>query len=320
MSDRFVEMQVFCRVAERGSFSRAAEELGYSRAAVSELVRALEQRLGARLLVRSTRRVALSPEGREFLRHGRQILDQLYAAEQRVAAAHAELQGRLRLQVPVALGRLFLAAAAARFSAEHPRLRLEVCARDGYPRFADDAIDMAVYAGRPREQSRVCRALGRFPLVTCAAPDYLALYGTPRTPEALARHRCLPVIAREDGRAAGWRFQRDGLPFVWTVRGALAFDDDSAAVAAAEAGAGVVQVAAYLVAEALAQCRLLPLLGGWQCDGPEVWLCFAQARPLPQRLRLCGEFLRHAFLSRDWGEAGFCASAAPARRSRRAAV
>lgn len=290
--DRLHAMGVFVRVAERGSFRRAAEDLRISNAAASTLVQALERHLGVRLLARTTRRLVLTEEGEIFLARCRQVLADLNAAEEEARGVGGTARGLLRLQAPSAYARLVLAPALPRFLEAHPGIAVEVASRDAFPDFVAEGLDAAIYVGTPPEAGVTVQRLGQAPLMTVAAPAYLAAHGAPATPADLVAHRCLGVLSRETGRPLPWHFVEDGELRLREVPSRLSFHAAEAAVAAARAGGGVLQMISYAVAADLAAGALVPVLGAHRFPGPPVSLLLPAHRHRPARLRALADFLR----------------------------
>ena len=195
--DRFDQLRTFVRVADLGSFSRAADDLERSRALVSQQVAALERRLGARLLNRTTRRVGLTGEGVEYLDRARRILAELDAADEAIMLTRERPQGRLRVDVPTAFGRHLLIPALPAFTRQYPQLSLEVQLNNRVVDLVAEEVDVALRVGKVGQAGLVARRIATMRLVTCASPGYLAKAGVPRYDRGAARaslHR-RPVVA-----------------------------------------------------------------------------------------------------------------------------
>jgi LysR family transcriptional regulator for bpeEF and oprC len=283
--DRLFAMEVFVRTAERLSFTRAAEDLDLSRSVVTAQVQALERRLGVQLLRRTTRTIALTDDGRAYLERVRAILADIAETEEMVTTGRGTPRGRLRVQVPVGLARVALAPAMAAFAAKHPEVTVVVLARDRFPNFIEEGIDAAVYVGDLPDLPVIARPLGRVPLVTCAAPGYLAAKGEPRSLEDLRNHSCVQIYSHELGGALPWYFEVGGEVRRLEVGGRLYFDLSEAAIAAAVSGAGLVHVICYLLDEHLRARRLRPVLEHLQYRGPAVSIIYPRQRHLSGRTR-----------------------------------
>jgi DNA-binding transcriptional LysR family regulator len=191
--DRFENTRVFAAVVDAESFTAAAERLGMSRAAVSKHVLQLEERLGARLLNRTTRRVSVTEPGRTFYEQCRRILADLEDAERAAGELHNEPRGELRIMAPTNFGLAEIGAAITDLALAYPRLRINLTLNDHVTDPIAEGYDIAISVGRPRgaSSSLIARKLNSSRRILCAAPDYLARRGTPRQPEDLAQHACL---------------------------------------------------------------------------------------------------------------------------------
>jgi DNA-binding transcriptional LysR family regulator len=191
--DRFENTRVFAAVVDAESFTAAAERLGMSRAAVSKHVLQLEERLGARLLNRTTRRVSVTESGRIFYEQCRRILADLEDAERAAGELHNEPRGELRIMAPTNFGLAEIGAAITDLALAYPRLRINLTLNDHVTDPIAEGYDIAISVGRPRgaSSSLIARKLNSSRRILCATPDYLARRGTPQQPEDLAQHACL---------------------------------------------------------------------------------------------------------------------------------
>ena len=251
-------MRTFVRVAEVGSFTAAADSLQLSRAVVSAQVAELEQHLGCPLLQRTTRRVALTVDGSDYLAQCQRLLAELEAADEAMGVAPAAVRGRLRVGVPGALGRSWLIGALPEFGVRYPGLQLEVQVNDE-PHPAD--LDLAVRLGTLRESHLLVRRVVTSRAVACASAAYLHLHGAPSEPDDLARHRLIGYLER--GSPQALVFQRATQRRRLTPAFSVAFDSVDAQVAAAVQGAGIVQAMDLSVAALLAHGNLELVLPQW---------------------------------------------------------
>ena len=259
--DRLTSMTVFARVAAARSFSAAARQMGISQATASKHVQTLEGWIGARLLHRTTRRVALTEAGESFFAQCTRILDDMEAARQ-AGRPEAKLRGMLRVSAPVVFGSTRLAALCVDFMAASPDLVLNVtlCSRpvdvieEGY----DLAIRLTRGASRPFDEPGLSvHRLGTVRFTVCAAPAYLAEHGVPETPADLARHTCL-THTRPLGDV--WRFATHTGETEVAVTGRLKSDNGLLRRAAACRGAGILLAPDYLVEDDIASGRLVALI------------------------------------------------------------
>lgn len=244
------------QVVEAGSLSEAARRLGVSKSHVSKTLAALEDRLGARLLNRTTRRIALTDAGESFFERGQRILSELQQAEAAVSALEARPRGRFRITAPPSLGEpLFelLMEYAERF----PEVELCVEFSERAVDLLDEACDLAIRVGRLQDSAQIARKLAPVRLLVVGSPSYVRAHGAPRAPEELSGHPCL-LYSRHDG---AWRFcAPDGAERRHSVRGRRVETNDAGLlVAAAERGLGLAQLPDFAVREALEAGRLLCL-------------------------------------------------------------
>lgn len=292
MPDRLTGMEIFVRVATAGSFSAAARALGLSQSGVTKHVAALEDRLGARLLHRTTRRLTLTEAGRHYLEACERILAEIDEAEAAAGAEAAEPRGTLRLNVPVSFGVLQVAPALADFGRAHPSLTVELGLNDRPVDLIEEGWDLALRIGHLRDSRLVARALAPCRMRVCAAPSYLAARGRPRRPEDLASHNCLGyTLASSDG----WRFEGGTV----TVAGSLRASNGDALVAAAAAGLGVIYQPTFLVGEALRRGSLVALDLGIIPSLPIHAVMPSRRRP-PAKVRALVEFVAARFADPPW--------------------
>ncbi len=286
---RFTQMQAFAAVVEAGSFTQAAERLNLSTAAVSRHVAALEQRLGVRLLNRTTRALSLTGDGERFHARASTLLADLADAEAELAGS-AEPSGRLRLNVPVSYGLRRLADHWPDFLQRHPRIDLDVTLADRLVDLVDEGYDLAVRIGRLPSSSLVARRLATTRLKLCAAPAYLEAHGTPGHPAELAGHDTLSYSLFSYGDR--WRFEgpEDAQEEV-RVRPRLWSNSGDTCVAAAVAGHGIVLQPEFLVDRELADGRLIELLPHWRAAELGIHAVFPAHRHLPVRVRVMVDFL-----------------------------
>src|SRR5688572_17362492 len=218
--DHLADVAVFVRVVERGSFTLAADELELSRAVVSKYVSRLEERLGARLLHRTTRRLSLTEAGAALFEASRGALERIEEAEAAVAQFQSEPRGRLRVSAPMSFGILHMGPAMSEFARAHPRVTLDVRLDDRYVNLVEESVDVAIRIGNLSDSSLVARKLTTTRAVACASPAYLEEHGEPETPEDLASHDCL--LYSYLSTANVWRFTApDGREIPVAVSGSL---------------------------------------------------------------------------------------------------
>ncbi|PND32284.1 LysR family transcriptional regulator [Achromobacter pulmonis] len=288
--NRSGELEVFARVVELGGFSAAARACCMTPSAVSKLVARLEQRLGTRLVNRSTRRLQLTPEGCAFYERGVRILADLDEAE-RCASAHAAPSGRLRVNANVPFGHHFLLPLAPAFLARHPEVTLDIVLTDEVVDLLEQRAEVAVRAGPLKSSNLVARKLGATRMMIVGAPDYLARHGAPSTPEELLAHNRLG--ANYVRAQPGWPLRWRGEDIVVPVTGNAQASDGAALHRLALAGLGLARVAAFQVREDIAAGRLAPVLEDCNPgDEEEIHAVYVgQGGYLPLRVRALLDFL-----------------------------
>src|SRR6516165_5290492 len=290
--DRLDEINAFAAVADARSFTQGARRLGVSPAQVSKLIARLENRLGARLLNRTTRDVSLTDTGRAYLERARQLLEDFQALESSVSEQGGP-RGLLRISAPVTFGAAELTPALLEFAQAYPEVSLDVSSSDRMVNLVEEGFDVAVRIGQLVDSSLVARKLAAVRMVTCAAPGYLAKRGTPATLADLAGHEAIIDTNLVD--PALWRFGVDGQARDVRMQGRLRFSGAQACVAAAVAGFGVARTPAFAAADDLRAGRLTALL----CDlEPEqIWVhaVYPHARHLAPKVRAFVDFLARRY-------------------------
>jgi LysR family transcriptional regulator for bpeEF and oprC len=289
--DRLRSLQVFARVVERGSFSKASLDLKLSHGVASATVMELEKRHGTELIRRTTRRMALTEEGKRFYEQVRRILDELADLDSMMASGRNEVSGKLVVQAPSAFSRVVLAPVLGSFLERYPGIGLSLLSRDRYPDLVGEAIDALVYVGTLPDSGLVARKLGRFPIITVASPDYLARRGTPSRPEDLDSHDLVDVFSANSGLSLDWRFKVNGRTLTRPVASNVRFEHSETAIAAAIGGAGILQNIAYALTDHIAAGRLKLLLPAWMEDGPDIHLVTRKYAIVPPRLRVFASML-----------------------------
>lgn len=283
--DRIDLLQVFVCVAETGSFTRAADRLGLPRASVSTAVQQLETRLGSRLLHRTTRRVGLTPDGEVMLERARALVADMEDMEQQFLPAHGHVSGRLKVDVPSRIARRLIAPALPEFFGRHPAIELELGSSDRAVDLVLEGVDCALRVGPMASSSLVARPLGRFTLINCASPAYLARHGTPRTPAELPQHIAVNYASPTSGRAAPWEWLRDGEIATLRMRSQVAANNAETYIACALAGLGLIQIPAYDVREHLAAGELVEVLPDARAEPLPVQLVYPHRRNLSRRMQ-----------------------------------
>lgn len=292
--DRLTSMAVFVKAVELGSFAAAATALGLSGPMVGKHVRFLEDRLGVRLINRTTRRQRLTEFGRAYYERCRTILAEADAADGLAADQRSEPRGTLRVTMPVLFGRRCVAPVLYGLAQRYPALELELSFTDRVVDLAEDGCDLAIRTGTLEGGIDViARRLASQHMVVCASPAYLKKHGRPRRLEDLARHHA--IVYSRSRRVPPWLFPCDGqAPVEITPRTRLRFDDLDAIADAAAAGMGLAWLPYWLIRERIESRALvlaLPDQPGFLYDCHAVWL---RTPHLPLRVRLAVDALAAA--------------------------
>jgi DNA-binding transcriptional LysR family regulator len=297
--DRTAEMTAFVRSVDTGGFSAAARELGLTPSALSKLVTRLEDRLGARLLQRSTRRLHLTPEGEAFYLRSRKILVDIEAAENEVVQAGVLPRGLLRVHCGSAFGMHQLAPAIPVFLSRYPDVKLELTIDDQAPGNLEEGIDLAIRIGALDESSMVARRICNLERVICAAPDYLSRCGTPKNPDELQQHNCLwitslPVLRR-------WPFDTEEGIRVVHIDGNVVANNAETVLQLAIAGGGITRLTDVIVGDAIQRGELVPILTDWHHVEPvPLYATYPSGKNLSPKIRAMVDFLVERFGSAPW--------------------
>jgi len=284
-------MQAFSRVAELGSFTRAADELGLSRAMVSTHVRRLEQRFGLKLLNRTTRKVAVTPAGADYLGHCRRVFAELAAAEETLRRGKEQPTGRLRVDVPGSFGRHILLPALPDFFARYPGIDLDLRFNERVVDLVRENVDLAVRAGTVTDPDLVALRISGSRWITCASPAYLERHGRPQTIEDLADHSLIGSIPPGSAQPRPWMFAHaEGPSFEPRFR--MTVNEAEAVRLAAASGAGITQTMDLLAARELVEGHLVMVLTQHTQLGPPLSIVHTPAAQRLARVRVFSDFLR----------------------------
>ena len=292
--DRLAHIEAFVAVVEAGSFTAAADRLDIAKSAVSRRIAELEDRLGAQLLLRTTRRISQTAAGQAFYARSVQILADLDEAESAVAEAHGELVGRLRVALPLSFGVRHMCEPIADFCHRHPRVAFELDLNDRRVDIVEEGADLAIRIGHLSDSSLIARRLFESRLVVCASPDYLERHGVPASPEELAEHDCLVYSNVADpGR---WRYSdADGSERSIDVNVAMQVSSGDFIVESAARGLGVAMQPAFIAGDAIGRGELVPILTDVVWPVTPAWAVYPPARHLSARVRAFIDFIAERF-------------------------
>jgi DNA-binding transcriptional LysR family regulator len=300
MLDRITSMQVFVRVAALGSFSAAARALHLSQTMVTKHVAALEERLGVKLLHRSTRRLVLTEGGRSYLAACERILAEIEEAEASASLDRIEPRGILRLNVPLTFGFRHVVPAITEFSRLYPAISVELGLADRVVDLIEEGWDLAIRIGRLKDSSLVARRIAPCRTAVCAAPSYLKEHGTPKTLDDLSGHNCLGYTLPSAAGANRWVFGTEG-DIVVPVQGNLRANNGDALLAAALAGHGLIYQPTFLVGDSLRSGELVRILDEYPTYDLAVHAVLPSGRQAPAKVRAFVEFLAERFAPQpDW--------------------
>jgi len=250
--DQLTAIRGFARVVEAGSFTRAADSLDMPNATLSKMVQDLEAHLGVRLLQRTTRRVTVTPEGREYYEKTLRIVRDLEDIDGGFKAVQGKPKGHLRIDVGGSTARDVLIPAIPDFLARYPDIRIDLGVSDRAVNLISDNVDCVIRGGPLDDSSLVARQIGKADLITCATPGYLKQFGTPAYPDELKNgHKLVSYLSPQNGRAFPFRFERDGVKTEIKVEHRVGVNESNAHLAAALAGLGIVQTFTYAAGPAL---------------------------------------------------------------------
>ncbi|WP_426337031.1 LysR family transcriptional regulator [Pseudoduganella sp. R-31] len=295
--DQLAALRALRRVVELGSFTAAADALGISHTIVSRQVRQLEEHLGAQLLNRTTRRFALTDAGRDYYESTREVLDLLDDADRNVGRHQAEPTGVLRINAPMAFGTIEVAQWLPGFMAKHPGVQVDLVCNDRMVDLIEDGFDVALRLARDLPDSTlVARRLATSKVMLVASPGYLGAHGAPAVPDDLAQHNCLVYTAAT--RASEWTLVGpDGAEHAVAVRGSLQANTNVALKAAAAAGLGIANAAAFIVREELENGALVEVLPGYTPKPRELYALYPQNRHLSPKVRAFVDYAASIYIN-----------------------
>jgi DNA-binding transcriptional LysR family regulator len=287
--DEIRQLRIFAAIAEIGNLSAVARQLDSSTSLVSRYLAKLERRFGVRLATRTTRSLELTEEGRKYYERVQDILLALKDAEEEVTRNASEPVGMLRVGVPSEIGRKRIAPLIARFSEQHPRIDVRLVLSEGLD-VIRNSLDVAIRVGLPTDAGVLARKLLSSARVVCASPEYIARFGAPETPAALAGHNCIRLIIGER-LMDRWVFTENNSQSEVPVTGTLATDNGEVLHDWALAGRGVALTARWDIEADLREGTLVECLADYQCNDIDLYALYANRRHLSLRIRRFIDFL-----------------------------
>jgi len=292
--DNANDMAVFVRVAETGNFSATARALNLTPSAVSKLIGRLEDRLGARLLNRTTRRVSLTEEGRTFLQHCTPILTAINEAEQAVTEFHGTPRGLLKVNASTTFAQYHIEPLIPYFLKRYPDVRIQFTLSESIVNLIEEEVDIAIRIGQLPDSSLIARKLGPARRMVVAAPAYLEQYGVPKKPEDLKDHNCLTLSTATTFNQ--WEFKGATRPKRIEVKGNFETNNAVTLHHAAIDGIGLIRVGNFTVAKSIAKGQLVPVLSDFEATAEaNIYAVYPHNRHLSAKVRAFVDTLVEAF-------------------------
>ena len=289
--DRIDLFRIFARVVECASFTRAADTLGVPRSSVSAAIRELEERVGARLLHRTTRKVSPTQDGDAFYERCQRLIADVEEAENLFRQDEAKPSGKLRVDAPGRIGRLIIAPALPGFLDLYPRIDINLGMTDRAVNLIEESVDCVLRVGPLSDSGLIARAIGTLPLINVASPAYLGRHGTPQTPEDLARHWAVNYASPLTGRVGPWEWIEGDDMRTLTMRGRVTVNSAEAYIACCLSGLGLIQIPAYDVRRHLEAGELVEVLTDYPAEPLPMTLLYPHRQHLSRRVQVFADWL-----------------------------
>jgi DNA-binding transcriptional LysR family regulator len=300
--DRLKQIESFVAVAAKGSLTAAAQAEGVAPAVIGRRIDALEERLGVKLLLRTTRRITLTHEGSAFLEDCQRLLTDLANAEASVSAGGVKASGYLRITAPAGFGRRHVAPLVPRFLALHPEVNVSLNLSDRVVDIVNEGFDCAVRVGDLPDSSLVSVRLAENRRLCVATPAYLQRAGTPRQPSELSRHQCL-TLSSDASQTRGWAFMVEGELVHLRPNGRLDCSDGQVLHDWCLQGHGIAWRSGWEVDSEVAAGLLASVLDDYAAPASGIYAVFPQRKHLPLRVRLWIDFLKHSYSDKSYWSA-----------------
>ena len=295
--DRFAAMQTFVRVVEAGTFTKAADLLNLPKATVTRLIQTLEAHLQTQLLNRTTRRVTVTADGAAYYERALRVLGEIDELESSMSRAKANPRGRLRIDVPAALGHLLLVPALPDFHARYPDIQIDLGVGDRPVDLIGENVDCVVRGGEITDQSLIARRIGEFHTIVCASPEYLKRHGTPSHPHELGDgpHHVVKYFSHRTGKPYPFTFTKGDERIEINGRHVVSVNDSNAVLAAGLAGLGITRNATFMVRPHIESGALVPLLLDWCGETIPIYVVYPPNRHLSTKLRVFVDWVADLF-------------------------
>jgi DNA-binding transcriptional LysR family regulator len=286
--DRLTTLELFVRIVDRASFTAAAIDMGVSRPAATAAIKALEERLGARLLHRSTRHVSPTLEGEAYYRRCLAILADVEDADQNASGA---VSGLLRVDVPGNLARMIILPALPAFLARHPSVTVQIAEGERFVDLLREGVDCVVRAGELADSDMIARRLGFLQETTCASPGYLVEHGVPSSPDDLDGHQMVGFVSSRTGQVMPLEFTHEGQTIEKLLPARVLVSGAEASVTAARLGLGLIQAPRSRFAEDFAAGTLVDVLADYPPSPTPISILYPSRRQLSPRVRVFVDWL-----------------------------
>ena len=296
--DRFDSLRLFVRIVEQGSFTRAAADLSIPRATATHAIKALEERLGARLLERTTRKVTATLDGQQYYQRCQRILAELDAADEDVARRAREPEGTLRLDLHGSHASCIVLPHIDSFQRLYPRIHLVVGSGDRLVDLVAEGVDCVIRSGMPEDSSLSAKPLALIPEVTCASPEYLQRYGRSQHPDELTEHLAVGFFASHQDRRYPFEFLVDGAVRRVELASRIDVNHADSYLACALRGCGLIQLPRYRVERQLASGELVEVLAAYPSPGLPVHALYPRHRQQSRRVRVFIDWVSQIYAQR----------------------
>lgn len=289
--DRLEQFRIFTRVVDCTSFTRAAETLAIPRSSVSAAIKELEDRVGARLLHRTTRKVSATHDGQAFYERCVRLISEIEDTENLFRQTTSQPAGHLRVDVPGRIGRLIIAPALPEFLDRYPLIDLDLGITDRAVNLIEDSTDCVVRVGPLSDSTLIARSIGQLPLVNVASPSYLARYGTPETPDDLDAHWAVNYASPSTGKVEEWEWQTGETLHRRPAQARVSVNSAEASIACCLSGLGLIQVPEYDVRSHLDTGELVEVMPLYRAAPLPMTLLYPHRRHLTHRLKVFADWL-----------------------------
>lgn len=292
--DRLHSMQIFIRVAELSSFTKAADSLGLPKASISAYVQQLEAQVGTRLLHRTTRNVQLTQDGMMFYERCKDLLNDVEETES-MFQGKANLSGRIRVDMPIRMGKDLIIPRLPDFLKMYPNIELEISSTDRRVDVIQEGFDCVIRVGNLSDSSLIARKLGEYKIVNCVSPAYIKKYGKPKNLDELSRHYLVHYSPVLGSRPFGFEYQEEGKYKTLKMKGMITVNNSEAYQSACYAGFGIIQVPEIGVREAFKKKELIEVLSHLKAEPMPVHIVYPHRRNQPRRVQVFMDWISNIF-------------------------